>query len=59
MFPLSCARVHTGRETSEQEKTCSTMFPPKMFFAHISYTSFKIQMSSGKRNFLHTQTLKN
>ena len=38
------------------------MFPPKMFFADISYMSFHIQMSSGKmlhkRNVLHTRTLK-
>jgi len=36
------------------------MFPPKMCFAHISYTSFQIQMSSGKmlhkRNFMRAQT---
>jgi len=39
------------------------MFLPKMYFAHISYMSFQIQMSSGKmlhnRNFMCTQTLKN
>jgi len=52
MFPLSCAHLHahTGRETSSQNKNwnahkCSFQ---KCFFAHISYTSFQIQMSSGK-----------
>jgi len=39
------------------------MFPPNIIFAHISYTSFQIQTSSGKilhrRNFMRTQTLKN
>jgi len=38
------------------------MFTPKMSFAHISYTSFQIQMSSSKmlhkRNCMRTQTLK-
>jgi len=39
------------------------MSPPKSFFAHISYTSFQIQMSSGKmlhkRNFMRTLTVQN
>jgi len=39
------------------------MFPPIMFFAHISNTSFQMQMSSSKmlhkRNFMRTLTLKN
>jgi len=38
------------------------MFPLNMSFAHISYTLFQIQMSSGKmlhkRNFTCTKTLK-
>ena len=38
------------------------MFLPKVCFAHISYTSFRIQLSSckmlHKRNFMRTQTLK-
>ena len=62
MFPLS--RAHAGCETSAHRKTwsihkCSFQ---RMFFAHISYTSFHIQTSPGtmshKRNFMHTRTLK-
>jgi len=39
------------------------MFPPKMLLARVSYTSFQIQMSSGKmlhkRNFMRTLILTN
>jgi len=39
------------------------MLPTKLFLAQISYTSFQIQISTGemfhRRNFMHTQTLKN
>ena len=58
-----CAR--TGREKSAHKKTWSAhkFVLRKFFFTHISKTSFQIQMHSGKmlhkRNFMHTQYLKN
>ena len=66
MFPLSCARAHTGRETGRTKNVERTLltFPPKILFVGlcISYTSFQIQIS-GKLlhtgNFMRTQTLKN
>src|SRR6218665_3397774 len=50
MFPLGYAHVHahTGCETSAHKKTWSTYFTFKDVFAHMSYTSFQIQMSPGK-----------
>src|SRR6218665_4004157 len=51
MFPLSCARVHahTGSETSAHKKTWSAhKCSLKKVFAHILYTQFQIQTSSGK-----------
>src|SRR6218665_3543068 len=60
MFHPSCAlvRTHTGHETSAHAKIWSSHnVPSKNVFAHISYTSFQIQMSSGKvlhrRNLIH------
>jgi len=58
MFLLSCAcvRVHTRKLGAHR----NVRF--KNVFAHISYTSLQIQMSSGemvhKGNFMRTQTLK-
>src|SRR6218665_841534 len=62
MSPLSCAHrcACKGRETSANKETWSTRkcFIQKLF-AHISYMTIQIQMSSGKilhkRNFMHTQ----
>jgi len=47
IFSLGCAcvRTHTGREMSAHKKTWSAH---KCFLHIISYTSFKIKMSSGK-----------
>ena len=71
MFPLSCAsvrvcvcvRTHVVRQVHTIEHEAHINVPSKNVFAHISYTSFQIQMSSGKmlhkRNFMHIQTLKN
>ena len=59
MFPLSCARVHahTDHETSAHKETWSAhKCSFQKCFAHISYMSSQIQMSSGKvlhnRNFM-------
>src|SRR6218665_879372 len=61
MFPLSCARActHTGHETSAHKKTWSAhKCSLQRCFAHTSYTSFQIQMNSGKMLqkifFMHT-----
>ena len=65
IFPLSCVHVHahTGRKTIAHKKTwCAHKCFFKKCFAHISYTSFHIQISSGKmlpkRNFMHIENLK-
>jgi len=69
MFNLSCAHVRvyapSSHETSAHEKTWSAhkcFFQKSSSHIIISYTSFQIQISSGKmlhkRNFLRTQTLK-
>jgi len=39
-----CARAHTGRDTRAQENLEYTNVPSKNVFAHISYTSFQIQI---------------
>ena len=53
----TCARTHTGQKMGAHKKTL-----PKMFLHIISYTSFHIQIKSGKmlhtRNCMCTQTLK-
>src|SRR6218665_2916207 len=73
MFPLSnvpsklcaCARAHKScmRRAHIRKLGAHINVPSKNAFAHVSYTSFKIQMSSGKmlhkRSFMRRQTLTN
>src|SRR6218665_2977637 len=54
MFPISCACACTSHETRSHKKTYSAHnVPSKNVFAHISRTSFQIQMSPGKKFYAH------
>ena len=63
MFPLCCAHTQVVRRAHTRKLGAHINIPSRNVFAHISYTSVQIQMSSGKmlhkRNFMRTQTLKN
>src|SRR6218665_877494 len=58
-----CAYTHAVRQAHTRRLEAHINVPSENVFAHISYTSFQIQMSPGKmlhkRNFTHTQAFKN
>src|SRR6218665_1291611 len=46
--PKLCARTQVKRRAHARKFGAHIKFPPKNVLAHSSYTSFKIQISSGK-----------
>src|SRR6218665_1960014 len=63
MFPLRCACAQVMRREHTRKLGAHINASSKNVFAHISYTSFYVQIYSGimlhKRDFMRTQTLKN